>query len=57
VLLGEPKRIVEQRLAAGTATWRNPAEKHGKLVWYTASVGTDALVAEVIVARVRDEAR
>jgi sirohydrochlorin cobaltochelatase len=56
VLLGEPKRIVEQRLAAGTATWRNPTEKQGKLVWYTASVGTDPLVAEVILERVRQAA-
>ena len=56
VLLGEPKRIVEQRLAAATATWRNPSEKQGKLVWYTPSVGTDPLVADVILERVREAA-
>lgn len=54
VLLGEPKRVVQQRLAAGAATWRNPAEKHGKLVWLTRSVGTAPLLAEVILERVRE---
>jgi sirohydrochlorin cobaltochelatase len=57
VLLGEPKRVVEQRLASGAAPWRNPAERHGKLVWLTPSVGTDPLVAEVILERVREGAR
>jgi sirohydrochlorin cobaltochelatase len=57
VLLGEPERIVKERLAAGQPTWRNPTEKNGKLVWYSASVGTDPVLAEVILERVREAAR
>jgi sirohydrochlorin cobaltochelatase len=54
VLLGESERIVKERLAAGQPTWRNPMEKHGKLFWYSASVGTDPVLAEVILERVRE---
>jgi len=54
VLLGEPERLVQQRHAAGQPTWRNPTEKHGKLVWYSPSVGTAPLLAEVILERVRE---
>ena len=54
VLLGEPDRIVKERLAAGQPTWRNPCEKHGKLVWYSPAVGSALLVAEVILERVRE---
>lgn len=57
VLLGEPERLVKARLAAGQPTWRNPTEKHGKLVWYAAAVGTDTHLADVILERVREEAR
>ncbi len=57
VLLGEPERIVKERLAAGQPTWRNPTEKHGKLFWYSASVGTDPVMAEVILERVREAAQ
>jgi len=57
VLLGEPKRLVASRLQAGQATWRNPTEKHGKRVWYTASVGSDPLLAEVILERVEEGLR
>ena len=52
VLLGEPERIVRERLAAGQPTWRNPTERHGKRVWYSRSVGTEPLLAEVILERV-----
>lgn len=54
VLLGEPERIVKERLAAGQPTWRNPTERGGKLIWYAASVGTEPLLAEVILQRVRE---
>ncbi len=57
VLLGEPERIVKQRLAAGQPTWRNPTEKHGRLVWYSSSVGTEPLMADVIMDRVREAAK
>jgi len=56
VLLGEAKRTVEQRLAAGQPTWRNPTEKNGKLVWYSPSVGSAPELAEVILERVREAA-
>lgn len=54
MLLGEPKRVVQQRLEAGQPTWRNPTEKHGKLVWYAPAVGTEPLIAEVILDRARE---
>jgi sirohydrochlorin cobaltochelatase len=57
VLLGEPERIVKERLAAGQPTWRNPTERGGKLIWYTSSVGTEPLLADVILERVREAAK
>ena len=57
VLLGEPERIVQSRLAQGQPTWRNPTEKRGKLVWYSSSVGTHPSIANVILERVREAAR
>jgi sirohydrochlorin cobaltochelatase len=56
VLLGEPERIVRQRLQSGQSPWRNPTEKQGKLVWYASSVGTDPAVAEVILERAKEGA-
>ena len=56
VLLGEPQRIVQQRLQNGQSTWRNPSEKQGKLMWYAASVGTAAMIVDVILERVRESA-
>jgi len=56
VLLGEAKRIVGQRLAAGQPTWRNPTEKNGKLVWYSPAIGSAPELAEVILEQVRDAA-
>ncbi len=57
VLLGEPEALVKTRHAAGQPTWRNPTEKHGKLVWYSSSVGTEPLLADVILERVEESAR
>lgn len=57
VLLGESKKNVAQRLAAGQPVWRNPTERAGKLVWYTAAVGTEPGMAEVILERVREAAK
>ena len=57
VLLGEPERVVKARLAAGQPTWRNPTEKHGKLFWYSPSVGTEPLLADVIMERVQEAAK
>lgn len=56
VLLGEPERVVKQRLAAGQPTWRNPTERDGKLVWYAPAVGTDPGIADVVLERVREAA-
>jgi sirohydrochlorin cobaltochelatase len=54
ILLGETKRVVEQRLAAGQPSWRNPTEKNGKLVWYSPAVGSAPEMADVILERVRE---
>jgi sirohydrochlorin cobaltochelatase len=57
VMLGEAERIVKQRLAVGQPTWRNPTEKNGKLVWYAPPIGSEPLVADVILERVREAAQ
>ena len=57
VLLGEPERIVKERLADGLPTWRNPTERNEKLVWYAAAVGTDPRIAEVILERVAEASK
>jgi sirohydrochlorin cobaltochelatase len=57
VLLGEAKRAVEQRLAAGQPAWRNPTEKNGKLVWYSPAIGSEPHIADVILERVREACR
>ncbi len=57
VLLGEPARIVKERLAAGQPTWHNPTERGGKLIWYSSSVGTEPQLTEVILERVREAAK
>jgi sirohydrochlorin cobaltochelatase len=54
VLLGETESAVKARLIAGRPTWRNPTEIHGKLFWYSSSVGTEPGIAEVILDRVRE---
>ena len=57
VLLGETARQVRQRLEKGQPTWRNPTERKGKRVWYSASVGTEPLVADIILERVKEAAQ
>ena len=56
VLLGEARPVVEQRLAAGQPTWRNPTEKHGRLVWYAPAIGSEPHLADVILERVKEAA-
>jgi sirohydrochlorin cobaltochelatase len=53
-LLGEPERVVKERLAASQPTWRNPTELDGRRIWYSPSVGTAPLLAEVILERVKE---
>jgi len=57
VLLGEAKRTVEQRLAAGQPAWRNPTERDGRMVWYSPAVGTEPHIADVILERVHEAAK
>ena len=57
VLLGEPAGAVQARYRAGEPTWRNPTEKQGKRVWYSASIGTEPGIADVILERVREASR
>jgi sirohydrochlorin cobaltochelatase len=57
VLLGESKRVVDERFKAGQPTWRNPTEKNGKLVWYAPAIGTEPQIADVILERVREAAQ
>jgi sirohydrochlorin cobaltochelatase len=56
VLLGEPERLVKERLANQQSTWRNPTERNEKLVWYASAVGTEPTIADVILERVCEAA-
>ncbi len=56
VMLGEPARTVQERYQAGQPTWRNPTERNGKHVWYSASIGSEPHLADVILERVREAA-
>ncbi len=56
VLLGESEDQVRDRLRAGLPTWRNPTEKRGRRVWYSAAIGTEPSLAEVVMERVRSAA-
>jgi sirohydrochlorin ferrochelatase len=54
ILLGEPERIVRERISIGQPAWRNPTERHGKFVWYASAVGTDPRIPDVILERVKE---
>ena len=54
VMLGDSKRIVQQRLGMRQPPWRNPTERSGKLIWYSSIVGTHPQIAEIILERVKD---
>lgn len=57
VMLGEPQKTVQERFKAGQPTWRNPTEKLKKRVWYSASIGNEPHIADVILERVQEIAR
>lgn len=52
VLLGEPAAAVRARLEQRQPPWRNPTERRGKRLWLAESVGSDPLVADIVVERV-----
>jgi sirohydrochlorin cobaltochelatase len=54
VMLGESEKVVRERLQQGQPTWRNPTEKKGKRVWYSASIGNEPHIADVVLERVRE---
>ncbi len=54
VLLGEEAAVVQGRLQRGAPTWVNPTMLQGRRVWYSASIGTEPLVADVVIERVRE---
>ncbi|HEV7927772.1 MAG TPA: CbiX/SirB N-terminal domain-containing protein [Verrucomicrobiae bacterium] len=56
VMLGVPERVVRERLKQGQPTWRNPTERDGKLIWYTAAIGSEPHLPDVILERVREAA-
>ncbi len=56
VMLGEPAAAVQARMRAGQPTWRNPTERQGKRLWYAPSIGSEPLLAEVILERVAEMA-
>lgn len=54
VRLGETPAAVETRLKSGRATWRNPTEKRGKRIWIAGCIGTEPLIADLILERVQE---
>lgn len=56
MMLGEPEDTVRSRMASGQPTWQNPTAKHGKRVWYSASIGNEPHIPDVILGRVREMA-
>jgi len=54
IMLGESEKAVRERLAEGQPSWRNPTEKKGKRVWYSAAIGNEPHIADVILQRVRE---
>jgi len=56
MMLGEPESVVRERLKQGQPTWRNPTERKERLVWYSASIGNEPHIADVILERVRQSA-
>jgi len=56
VMLGAPERVVRERMKQGQPTWRNPTEREGKRIWYTASIGSEPHLPDVIMERVREAA-
>jgi len=56
MMLGETEGNVRARLKSGQPTWRNPTEKQGKRLWYASSIGSEPLMADVILERVREMA-
>lgn len=56
MMLGEREEVVRARLASSHPTWPNPTERQGKRVWYSASIGNEPHIPEVILERVREMA-
>ena len=53
-MLGEPVEEVQRRFKAGIPTWTNPTTMQGKRVWYSSSIGTEPLMADVVLERVNE---
>lgn len=56
MMLGETEKQVRSRMAAGLPTWQNPTIRNGKRIWYSASIGNEAHIPDVILERVREMA-
>ncbi|MBX3746492.1 MAG: cobalamin biosynthesis protein CbiX [Verrucomicrobiae bacterium] len=56
VMLGESAERVSERREAGVSGWRNPTERSGKRLWLARALGTEPLLAEVILERAREVA-
>jgi sirohydrochlorin cobaltochelatase len=54
MMLGEPEKVVRERMRLNQPTWRNPTERNGKLLWYAPSIGNEPHIADVILQRVRE---
>jgi len=56
MMLGLPERVVRDRMKQRQPTWRNPTERDGKKIWYTASIGSEPHLPDVILELVREAA-
>jgi sirohydrochlorin cobaltochelatase len=55
-LLGESQAIIQERLSRRLPVWSNPTHRAGKRIWFTAGVGTDPRLADLILDQVRNVA-
>jgi sirohydrochlorin cobaltochelatase len=54
ILLGQAEDGVRQRVRRGEPGWQNPIRCGCRRLWYTAALGTDPHLADIIVERVQE---
>ncbi len=54
ILLGEPEAGVRRRVQRGEPGWQNPIRRGCRRLWYTAALGTEPHLADIIVERAQE---
>ncbi len=53
-LLGLDPALVRRRLVDGQPPWINPTTIRNRRIWYTPAVGTDPIIADIVLQRVNE---